>query len=543
MYPSDVLTSPMNPFNHLSMPSLITRTSALLLCTLTLSLFSASAQQLENANQNTTDKVVETVLAPVIRPVISGRTEVEMGKRFILDASRSTIPQDAKAVYTWDFGDGTKENGVEAVHLYDKPGKYTVKLSVVVDGQTYTSETIIFAYKQIVTFFYNGDRTILDNNLPTLTDLAEKYGTYLHVIASREGNPLLTEDAISEELAGQTDVIAQSAVIVGGPSGTSFLSALTKISMQAGKGLVDLSEKTIVVTTKDSLWLSQRISTRMLGRLSPKELVVVSRDPFSTLSFLISSDAPQNLVTKFPQDEYVKLTKEAAGEWPIMALSWLVSAGIANGIPGQILVFILFMPFLLTIIGFIKQLIGVETVGLFQTMVLVLCFYIVGGTLATISMVVAVVVGVLMRFILARLNILFLSKMTLLLSASTLAVFVGVVVGSFFGLSYGIDTSTSQRAVLTIVPILLIALQADKLSILVYNKENPKEYLRLFATYFAVIISYFIIRNDQMELLLLALPELVLLPFVIQYLLGRYTGLRVVEYMRFRELFRHDVEE
>lgn len=483
------------------------------------------------------------VLQPDIRPQISGRAEVETGKRFILDASKSVLPKDANATYRWDFGDGQKETGIEVVHLYDKPGKYTVTLTITLGKEEYTAQTSVFAYKQIVTFLYNGDRSILENNLPTLTDLAEKYGTYLHVIASREGNPLLTEDAISEELSGQKDIIDRSAVIVGGPSGTSFLTALTKLSMQGEQNMVNLSEKTIVVTTKDSLWLSQRISKRMLGRLSPKALVVVNRDPFSTLSFLISSNEPQNLVTKFPQDEYVQLTREEAGEWPIMALSWLVSAGIANGIPGQILVFILFMPFILTIIGFIKQLIGVETVGLFQTMVLVLCFYIVGGTLATLSMILAVVVGVLMRALLHRANILFLSKMTLLVSASTLAVFVGVVVGSFFGLTYGIDTSTSQRAVMTIVPLVLIALQADKLSLLVYNKENPREYLRLLATYAAVIISYFLIRSDQLELLLLALPELVILPFLVQYFLGRYTGLRVVEYVRFRELFRHDLEE
>lgn len=485
-----------------------------------------------------------TAEQPVIRPVINGRTEVEVGKRFILDATRSSIPQDLTPAYTWDFGDGSKDKGEEVVHFYEKPGKYTVTLTVTLEGKTYTTTSDIFAYKQIVTFFYNGDRAILESNLPAITDLAEKYGTYLHVISSSEGNPLLTEDSISAELSGQSDIIQRSAVIVGGPSGTSFLSALTKLTSGHGDAAhVELQDKTVIVTTKDSLWLSQRIAQRMLGTLSPKELVLVSKDPFSTLSFLIQSEAPQELITKLPKDEYVQLTKESSQEWPIMILSWLVTTGITNGIPSQILVFVLFMPFILTIISFIKQCVGIETVGLFHTLVLTLCFYILGGTFGTFTMAVAVVVGVLMRLLLKRANILYLSKMTLLVSASSLSILLLLVGGSVFGVYFGIDTTSSQRALLSIFPMLLIAVQADKLSLLVFNKEAPREYLRLLATYCAVIISYFLIKSDLLELGVLALPEIVIIPFIIQYLIGRYTGLRVVEYVRFRELFRHDIEE
>ena len=498
-----------------------------------------------NGNTNAPATVVAPPPAPVIRPMISGRAEVEVGKRFILDATRSSIPQGLTPAYTWDFGDGKTETGEETVHLYDKPGKYTVKLTVTVDKQAYTATTEIFAYKQIVTFFYNGERTIRENNLPAIEDLAEKYGTYLHVISSSEGNPLITEDSISEELHSNADIIQRSAVIVGGPSGTSFLSALTKLTSSRNGQMADvqLGTKTIIVSTKDSLWLSQRIAQRMLGTLAPKELVIVSKDPFSTLSFLIQSEKPEELLAKLPKDEYVQMTTQTSQEWPVMLLSWLVTVGVTNGIPSQVLVFILFMPFILTIISFIKQCVGIETVGLFQTLVLVLSFYIIGGTFGTLTMVIATLVGLLMRFVLKKANILYLSKMTLLVSVSSLTVLAMLVGGSVFNIYFGIDTSSSQRALLSIFPMLLIAVQADKLSLLVMNREHPKEYLRLVATYGAVIVSYFLIKSDVLELMVLALPEIVLIPLVLQYLIGRYTGLRFVEYVRFRELFRHDIEE
>lgn len=484
---------------------------------------------------------------PSVRPIITTRSEVEVGKRLILDATRSTLPQGLTPSYVWDFGDGKQDTGEEVVHIYDKPGKYTATLTTKLGDQTYTTNTEIFAYKQIVTFFYNGDTAILENNLPPISELAEKYGTYLHLITSSATNPLQTEDAISEELIGQSDIIQKSAVIIGGPGGTSFLSALTKLTngnMQTKTARnVLLQDKTIIVTAKDSLWLFRRIAQRMVGTLQPKELVLVNKDPFSTLTFLIQSEDPQQLIQKLPKDEYVQLTKETAQEWPVMVLSWLVTVGITNGIPSQIFVFILFMPFILTIIGFIKQCMGIETVGLFQTLVLTLSFYIIGATYGTVTMLLAVVVGLTVRYLLKKANILYLSKMSLLLSTSSLSILILLVAASIFGIYFGIDTSSNQRALLSIFPMVLIAVQADKLSLLVMNREHPRELIRLLATYGAVIVSYFLIKSETLELILLALPEIVIIPFILQYLIGRYTGLRLVEYVRFRELFRHDIEE
>jgi hypothetical protein len=41
----------------------------------------------------------------------------------------------------------------------------------------------------------------------------------------------------------------------------------------------------------------------------------------------------------------------------------------------------------------------------------------------------------------------------------------------------------------------------------------------------------------------LAYPETILVTFPVNLFLGRWTGLRVVEYFRFREVFKHLQEE
>lgn len=53
---------------------------------------------------------------------------------FVFDASKSFDPDQQKLLYEWDFGDGSpKSDKVRVVHVYEKPGTYTVKL-VVNDG-------------------------------------------------------------------------------------------------------------------------------------------------------------------------------------------------------------------------------------------------------------------------------------------------------------------------------------------------------------------------------------------------------------------------
>ena len=42
----------------------------------------------------------------------------------------ANVRGDATISYAWSFGDGTTDNGAAPIHTYDRPGNYTVSLSV-----------------------------------------------------------------------------------------------------------------------------------------------------------------------------------------------------------------------------------------------------------------------------------------------------------------------------------------------------------------------------------------------------------------------------
>lgn len=55
-----------------------------------------------------------------------------------LDGSRSDDADNDSLVYTWDFGDGTKGEGVKPLHIYTEDGNFSVCLTVS-DGQSISS--------------------------------------------------------------------------------------------------------------------------------------------------------------------------------------------------------------------------------------------------------------------------------------------------------------------------------------------------------------------------------------------------------------------
>jgi hypothetical protein len=60
---------------------------------------------------------------------------------------------------------------------------------------------------------------------------------------------------------------------------------------------------------------------------------------------------------------------------------------------------------------------------------------------------------------------------------------------------------------------------------------------------FVAVIAYSIANNPTVRIVLFAYPELVFLFLIIEIILGKFTGLRLLEYIRFRTLFSRTEHE
>ncbi|MEX0285738.1 MAG: PKD domain-containing protein [Paracoccaceae bacterium] len=74
--------------------------------------------------------------------LIDGPDAVAAGQALAFDASMSMDVDGVITSYAWDFGDGTKAEGVLAAHTYTAPGTYDVTLSVTDDADVQNSQAV-----------------------------------------------------------------------------------------------------------------------------------------------------------------------------------------------------------------------------------------------------------------------------------------------------------------------------------------------------------------------------------------------------------------
>jgi cellulose 1,4-beta-cellobiosidase len=73
----------------------------------------------------------DTVKGPSPHVVAKVPSEGVAGQLLSCSAAGSLDPQGNPVGFSWEFGDGSPEQyRPEAIHIYDEPGSYTVKLTV-----------------------------------------------------------------------------------------------------------------------------------------------------------------------------------------------------------------------------------------------------------------------------------------------------------------------------------------------------------------------------------------------------------------------------
>lgn len=224
-------------------------------------------------------------------------------------------------------------------------------------------------------------------------------------------------------------------------------------------------------------------------------------------------------------------SQEIGSVLPNNFIKYAIRNSVNVGVPINTVVLILLLPLVTAVISAIRQLIGLRGFGIYLPASLAVVFVATGPVIGIALFLIIVFVSTLTRMILRKLKIKlqYLPRMSLILWA----VSVGVLGVLFLTpvIRYPGLTNVS------IFAVLILALLTEDF-IRIQLGKSVKTAIRLTSeTIILSVVSFLVLTYEPVQAFTLLHPEIyLLLVFVADLLLGRYTGLRVMELWRFRKL-------
>lgn len=473
---------------------------------------------------------------------INVEQSIEQQKSTIFDASNSFIPNpDATTSYEWDFGDGNKNEGVEVLHAYKEPGNYAVTLTIKSDGEQSTTIQELFVYKKLIILIT--DQKEEEDKINFVKLSASKQGTLIETIDSFGSNTeFISEEILTKKLNETAASIQKANQIMIWTKGNAGMNSLSRF-VKENKD-IDLSQKEIAVLD-NSLSGTSRIQ-KQFSILNPKDIIIAKE---AAITPLVSAEKNQNStdVLELGGYEHELITAQTGQVKPWSFMSYFVNFLISEGVPDNTIALLLLLPVIATVVAFMKQVVGITTFGIYTPSIMTLSFLIIGIYAGLLTLATVIVIGAISRKALKKVRMLFIPKMALIITLVAPALLFVIMASSYIGLF------DAEFLSIAIFPMLILSTFVEKFVSVKSEKGFSSAIFLMASTVFVAIIAYAIaggelnlglgtIQINSIKNIMIDYPELILVLFLVNAGLGKWTGLRILERVRFREIFRH-IEE
>jgi hypothetical protein len=189
---------------------------------------------------------------------------------------------------------------------------------------------------------------------------------------------------------------------------------------------------------------------------------------------------------------------------------------------------LLMIPIGALIMVVMRNIVGIDAFGTFMPVLIALAFRETKLLWGVILFTLLVALGLTIRFMLDRLRLLLVPR----LSAVLIVVVMLMLFISLISHRMGMETGLS----VALFPMVIIAMTIERMSV-VWEERGATDAMRAgLGSLFVAIAAYIFMGMPWLEHLIFTFPELLLLILALVVLAGRYTGYRLTELRRFKEL-------
>lgn len=210
---------------------------------------------------------------------------------------------------------------------------------------------------------------------------------------------------------------------------------------------------------------------------------------------------------------------------------YAIRNAVAAGVPANTVVLLLLLPLIAAIIAAARHLIGLRGFGIFLPAALSVVFLALGPFVGILLFLVIIAASTIIRVLLRRLRVRlqYLPRMAMLLWFVVLAV-LAILFAAPILQQPGLNN-------VSIFPVLILVLLAEDFTKVQMGK-NAKTAINLTTeTLILALVSFIFLTWQGLQIFALLNPEVFLVSiFIFDYLIGKYVGLRFMEYWRFRKL-------
>lgn len=199
-------------------------------------------------------------------------------------------------------------------------------------------------------------------------------------------------------------------------------------------------------------------------------------------------------------------------------------------------IFILIMiPLLLTMISFMKHFIGISPIGIIIPLFISVLFYKIWVSFTLVILGILFITNLVISGWMNKYNLLYTPKVAFL-------TIINIIV-FFISLELILRYNLLSLELTDIVYILFFIVVSEKLITIIVSKEF-KEYRKNFIGTIAIwLLGFGILSIPFLQIFILAYPETIVLLAPLNFMMGRFTGLRVTEYFRFKEIINNIEDE
>lgn len=241
--------------------------------------------------------------------------------------------------------------------------------------------------------------------------------------------------------------------------------------------------------------------------------------------------------TEITLDRFEKLLAEQqiGSPLPFNPLKYAIRATVEAGVPPNTIILLLLLPLVVAIIAAARHVVGLRGFGIFLPASLAIVFVATGPVVGIGLFMVIVLVSTFARVVLRkfRVKLQYLPRMALILWI----VVGGVLLALFLAPVIRHPDFTN----VSIFPVLILVLLAEDFSKVQLGKSARTAISLASETIILSLVSYVFLTFETLQEFAILYPETLLIGVVVfDLLMGRYIGLRFLEYWRYRRLIMQE---